>query len=167
MIATAHVTLDRSHFELHYGEWLQHRSRFRRYEIWFAIVLLSYGLILAFTFRDRWYVGALFAAAGVYEFLMASTHKRRWVNARVAAVRADTSVDLEFHADSIVFTTANGTATVRWSGFVAFTQATNGFFLVPETGVSMYIPRVAVEPSAAYAALIDLIASKIKPPGEQ
>ena len=101
MIATAHLTYDRSYFELQYDDWLRHRSKYRKYDIWFATALTVFCLVMAYTFQHQWLVGALFASAGVYEFMMAATHKRRWVNARVSTVRDDKSVDLQFDTDSV------------------------------------------------------------------
>lgn len=161
MIATAHVTFDRSYFELQYDEWLQHRSRFKKYEIWFAFALTSFGVAIALTFQDQGLVGALFASAGVYEVAMAATHKRRWVNARAATIRDDKSVDLEFDADSLISTSANGTGTMRLAGFTEFTLASHGFFLIPESGVSLYVPRATIEPDDSYSALTELLSLSI------
>jgi hypothetical protein len=160
MIATAHVTFDRSYFELQYDEWLQHRSRFKKYEIWFAIVLTLFGLAMALVFQHQWLVGALFVSAGIYEFAMAATHKRRWVNARTSTVR-DKSVDLEFGTESLTSTSAHGTGIMRFTGFTGFTPASHGFFLIPETGVSLYIPRATIDPDDSYSSLIELLSSTI------
>ncbi|WP_220498495.1 hypothetical protein, partial [Stieleria mannarensis] len=115
-------------------------------------------------FQNQWLVGALFAAAGIYEFLMAATHKRRWVNARVTTVRGDKSVDLQFDSDSLTSTSANGSATMRLSGFTGFTPASKGFFLIPDTGVSIYVPRATIAPSDSYSSLVELLESRIIPP---
>jgi len=167
MIATAHVTFNRCYFELQYDEWLHYRSRYKRYEIWFALALTLFGVTMAIAFWDQWLVGALFTSAGVYEFVMAATSKRRWVNARVATVRDDKSVDLQFDSDSLTSTSANGSATMRLSDFTGFTSASEGFFLVPDTGVSIYIPRATIDPSDSYSSLIELLGSKIVTPKEQ
>ncbi len=161
MIATAHVTFDRSYFELQYDEWLRYGSRFKKYEIWFAIALTVFGLAMALTFQHQWLVGALFASAGIYETAMAATHKRRWVNARTATIRDDKSVDLEFDKDSLISTSANGTGTMRLDGFTEFTPASHGFFLIPDTGVSLYVPRATIDPDDSYSALIELLSSSV------
>ena len=161
MIATAHVTYDRSYFELQYDDWLRYRSRFKKYEIWLAVALILFGLVMALTFQQQWLVGALFALAGVYEFVMATTHKRRWVNARLSTVRDDKSVDLEFDADSLTSTSENGTGTMRLSAFKGFTPASQGFFLISDTGVSLYVPRATIDPDDSYSALVGLLASTV------
>lgn len=161
MIATAHVTFDRSYFELQYDDWLRHRSRFKKYEIWFALALITFGVVMVLTFRHQWLVGALFVSAGVYEFMMAATHKRRWVNARVSTVHDDKSVDLQFDSDSLTSMSKNGTGTMRLAAFTGFTPASHGFFLVPDTGVSIYVPRATIDPDDSYSALIELLTSSV------
>ena len=161
MIATAHVIFDRSYFELQYDEWLRHRSRFKKYEIWFAVSLFLFGLVMAVAFQHQWLVGAMFASAGIYELVMSATHKRRWVNTRVSTVRDDKSVDLEFDTDSLTSVSVNGTGTIRLSGFTGFTPASHGFFLIPDTGVSLYVPRATIDPSVSYSALMELLSSTV------
>ncbi len=161
MIATAHVNFDRNYFELQYDDWLRHRSKYRKYEIWFALTLTLFGVALGLTFRHQWLVGCLFASAGVYEFVMAATHKSRWVKARVSTVRDDKSVDLAFDSKSLTSTSANGTATMLLVGFTGFTAASNGFFLIPDTGVSIYVPRATIDPSESYSVLVDLLSSTV------
>ena len=161
MIATANITFDRSYFELQYDEWLRHRSRFRKYEIWFAAALTLLGLTMALAFQWQWLVGALFALLGIYRFVMATTHKRRWVNARVATVRDDKSVNLQFDTDSLTSTSTNGTGTMRLAGFTGFTSASHGFFLIPDTGVSIYVPRATIDPTDSYFELVELLSSTV------
>lgn len=154
MIATAHVTFDRRYFELQYDEWLHHRSRFKRYEIWFATALILFGFGMAIAFQQQLLVGFLFVSAGVYEAVMTATHKRRWVNTRVATVRDDKAVDLQFDSVFLTSTSANGSSKMQLSGFTGFTPASKGFFLIPDTGVSIYIPRATIDPSDAYCSLL-------------
>lgn len=161
MIATAHIQFDRNYFELHYDDWLRHRSKFRKYEIWFALTLILFGVTLALIFRHQWLLGCLFASAGVYEFVMAATHKRRWVKSLVATVRDDKSVDLAFDSEFLTSTSANGTATMRLARFTDFTAASNGFFLIPDTGISIYVPRSTIEPSASYSELVEILSSTV------
>ncbi|MEQ1830448.1 MAG: hypothetical protein ABL921_31105 [Pirellula sp.] len=161
MIATAHVTFDRSYFELQYDEWMRYRSRLKRYEVWFALALTLFGLAMAIMFRHQWLVGVLFASAGIYEFLMATTHKSRWVNARVSTVRQDKTVDLRFDAETLTSSSQNGSATMQLAAFTGFTPASKGFFLIPDTGVSIYVPRATIDPSDAYSSLVELLASTV------
>ena len=163
MIATAHVTFNRSYFELQYDEWLRYRSRLKRYEIWFALALTLFGLTMSIMFRHQWLVGFLFASAGIYEFVMAATHKRRWVNARASTIRSDKTVDLSFDTETLTSLSMNGSATMQLAAFIGFTPASQGFFLIPDTGGSIYVPRATICPSEAYSSLVELLASKVLP----
>src|SRR5690606_2480822 len=85
------------------------------------------------------------------EFVMAATHKHRSVNARVSTAGDDKSVNLAFDSESVTPTPTNGTATIKLAGFAGFTPASRGFFLIPDTGVSLYVPRATINPSDSYS----------------
>lgn len=166
MLATARIHFDRDYFETQYDDWLAYRARWRKYEVWFALALTLFGVTLAVAFRNQWVGGAVFTCLGVYELAMAVTHRRRWVNARLSSVRDGKLVDVKFSGNVMTTTSPNGTATMKLSAFSGFTPAANGFFLVPDTGVSIYIPRAAVTPPTAYETVIDLLNSVVKKPSE-
>ncbi|MDA7887574.1 hypothetical protein N9B12_00795 [bacterium] len=164
MNATAHLKFDRDYFELQYNEWLAHRSKFKKYEIWFAMLLIVFGVGMAFAFRQQWLVGGLFACAGIYEFAMSATSKCRWVNARLSTVRDDKTVELTFDDESLTSISKNGKSTIRLNGFSGFTPGSDGFFLIPDTGVSIYVPRATIDPPDSYSSLIELLSSSIGKP---
>ena len=87
--------------------------------------------------------------------------------ARVSTVWNDKAVDLRFDADSLTSSSKNGSSTMRLAGFVGFTLASKGFFLIPNTGVSIYVPRAIIDPSDSYSLLIELLASTITPNGSK
>ena len=91
----------------------------------------------------------------------------RIVNARVSTVRGDKVVDLQFDWDFLTSSSKNGSSKMRLAGFVKFTMASKGFFLIPDTGVVIYIPRAIIDPSDAYSPLIELLASAIRPNGSK
>ena len=161
MFATAHIAFDRNYFELYYDEWLHHRSKYRKYEIWFAAGLMLIGVAIAIAVAEQWLVGGLIACAGVYEFVMAATHRRRWIRSRLATARKDKCTDVSFDGESLSTTSMNESATMRYAGFVGFVSASEGFFLIKDTGVSIYVPRASVDPVDAYAKLVDLISSSV------
>jgi hypothetical protein len=161
MIATAHVTFDVAYFELQYAEWLKHRSRYRKYSIWFAAAIFLCGVVIAITLQRTWFAGVVIAGAGIYELVVSATYKRRWVNARLPKQRDYQSVQFEFHPDSISSTSENGSGTMQLAGLAGFTAASHGFFLMPQMGVSLYIPRDSILPEESYSTLIQLLASKV------
>lgn len=162
MIATAHILFDRDYFETLYDESLKYRLKWRRYAIWFATVLLLFGITMAVVFTRHWLVGGLFAAAGTYELAMAATHRRRWIKARLVTAHDDKSVQIVFHDVEMTTESPLGSSTMRYAGFEEITAGSQGFFLVPDTGVSVYVPRCALEDIEAYDRLVDLIASQTR-----
>lgn len=161
MIATAHINFDRNYFELFYDDWLRYRAKYRRYAIWLAVGLILIGIALAIAAPEQWFVGGLIACVGVYEFVMAATHKRRWVNARMSTTREEKRADVTFDGDSLTTTSIHASSTLRYAGFVEFVPASKGFFLIPDTGMSIYVPRASVDPTDSYLQLIDLLASLV------
>ncbi|MFO0978388.1 MAG: hypothetical protein U0996_18425 [Planctomycetaceae bacterium] len=154
MLATAHIVYDRQYFEMLYDDWLQHRSVWRRYAIYASLALLAAGVMMGVAFPRHWLVGAVFAMFGVYETISALTHRRRWISERLLLARVDKAVDLTFDETSVASASANGTSTMLISRFVGFATGTNGFFLIPDTGISLYVPRPAVEPASVYETLV-------------
>ncbi len=162
MLATAQIVYDRQYFEIQYNDWLKHRSVWRRYAIYASLTQLAAGLIMAVTAPRQWLVGAVFAAFGVYETVSAVTYRRRWISARLLLARADKTVDLTFDETSVTSVSVNGNSRMLISGFVGFVAGTNGFFLIEDTGSSLYVPRRAVEPSSIYETLVQSLCLAVK-----
>ena len=161
MLATAHIVFDRQYFETMYDDWLRHRSVWRRYVIYASFALLGFGIFLAAFFPKQWLVGAIFASLGLYETIDAATDRRRWINERLRLARPEKTVDLTFDDSTIVSASAIGTSSMLISGFAGFATASNGFFLYSDTGISLYVPRAAVEPSDVYDLLVDSLSSAV------
>ena len=162
MLATAHIVYDRQYFEILYDDWLQHRSVWRRYAIYASLTLLAAGLIMAVAAPRQWLVGAVFATFGVYETVSAVTYRRRWISERLLLARADKTVDLTFDETSVASVSVNGKSIMLFSGFVGFAAGTNGFFLIQDTGNSLYVPRLAVEPSSVYETLVQRLCLAVR-----
>ena len=162
MLATAHIVYDRQYFETVYDDWLRHRSVWRRYVIYASFILLGFGVTLAVCFPQQWLVGAIFASIGLYETIDAATYRHRWVNERLRLARPEKTVDLTFNDTAVASASAIGTSSILISGFAGFTTATKGFFLIPDTGISLYVPRAAVEPPDVYDTLVDSLRSAVK-----
>lgn len=154
MNATAQLVFDRAYYELHYDDWLSHRSRWRKYAVPAACLLLLFGVGLAFTYRQQWLVGGVFAMFGAYELLAALTHRRRWINARVKTIHPNKTSIVELNEHGVTITSVNGSSRLRTTAFEQIIAAKNGVFLVIDTGVSIYIPEITLDPPDAYRPLI-------------
>ena len=163
MIATAHVRYDSDYFEELYAQTVGYRLRLRKFAVQFATALLLFGIALAICFPPHWIVGSIFAVAGCYELAAALTHKSRWVKRRLSSSQVGQIVDFTFETDEVLTNSRNATASIRYSVFDEFTEAATGFFLIPGSGVAIYIPRNSIDPPNRYASLLELLRTRISP----
>lgn len=164
MQAEAHLVYDRPYFVAMYDDWLRHRAVWRRYATPAAMVMIVAGAAMSIQFRPQWLVGFVIAAIGLYELASSLTHRGRWINERISTVRDDKTVDLTFDDDSLISNSPNGSGTMRLAGFRGFATGTNGFFLIPDTGVSIYVPRTAISPADMYDDLVEQISDLVNRP---
>lgn len=155
MNATAQLVFDRAYYESSYDAWLRHRAKLRPYAVYFSLALLASGLIMAFAFSTQWLVGVLFVCAGTYELIEALTHKSRWINAHVKATSANKLVDLKLSETELTTTSSVSHGKIQIGAFSDIIPVPDGVFLIPESGVSIYIPAATVEPTDAFRPLVD------------
>lgn len=155
MNATAHLVFDRAYYESNYDAWLRHRAKLRPYAACLSVALLAFGVFLALAFPANWLVGVIFACAGVYELIEALTHKSRWINARVKMTRENKTVDMQLSETELTTTSSVAHGTIQIEAFFDIIPASDGVFLIPDSGVSIYIPAATVEPGDAFRRLVD------------
>lgn len=123
-----------------------------------------FGVGLSYGFREQWMFGGFVTVAGVVELIASLTHKRRWINGCLQATCTGKTVEIEFTNESLNSSSRNGTSSLRISAFDSIVPATNGFFLIPDSGVSIYIPQNSIDPPDAYQALIQFLVAEIELP---
>ena len=159
MNATAQLVFDRayyeSNYESNYDAWLRHRAKLRPYAVYLSLALLAFGVIMALAFPTKWIVGVIFTCVGVYELVEALTHKSRWVNARVKATRENKTVEMQLSESELTTTSSVAHGTIQIEAFSDIIPATDGVFLIPDSGVSIFIPAATVEPTDAFRPLVD------------
>lgn len=155
MNATAHLVFDRAYYESNYDAWLRHRVKLRPYAVYLSLALLAFGVIITFAFPAQWLVGVLFACVGVYELIEALSHKSRWINARVNATRENKTVEIQLSETELTTTSSVAHGTIQIEAFSEVIPSRDGVFLIPESGVSIYIPAATVELTDAFRPLVD------------
>ena len=155
MKAIARLVFDRAYFESNYDAWLRHRAKYRPYAVYLSLTLLTLGVIMAFAFPAQRPIGVLLTFGGIYEWIDALTHKPRWINARIKATRENKTVDMQLSETALIATTSFQHSTIQIEAFAEIIPAANDVFLIPESGVSIYIPAVCVEPADALRPLVD------------
>lgn len=161
MIATARVKLDYYYFDQQYDDWLHHRAKYKPYEPWFYSLFTIVGIAICFLYLSKPYIGGLIALYGGSQLITSLTSKRRWIRARLHSIDDKKIVDMEFDNERIVSRSTNGSSELLYSAFTAFTLGSNGIFLVPDNGVSIYIPKATLEPENAYDDLVDILTASI------
>ena len=148
-----------------YDDWFRHRAVWRRFVTPAAIVMALGGAAMSLQFQRQWLVGFVISALGVYELVSSLTHRRRWIDERMSDVRDEKAVSLSFNGETLASTSPNGSGTMRIGGFRGFAQGASGFFLIPDTGISLYVPRAAISPADAYDELVQTLPDLVdKPP---
>ena len=154
MNATARLVFDRTYYESNYDAWLKHRAKLRPYVVHLSLLLLTLGVIMALVLYDRWFIGAILACIGVFELIDGLTHKTRWVNARVRATRENKTVDMQLSETEVTTKTSAARGTIQVAAFSDIVLTSDGVFLIPESGVSIYIPASTVEPANAFRPIV-------------
>ena len=149
--------IDRHYYAAFYTAWIGYRSRWRRFAIPIAVLFLLVALIaLIFVSRYRIAVGVLFVIA-LFNAIDAVSHRRRWICDRLKIQSREKHVDLVFGDDQMTITTPNSNGTMRYTAFTTVTVAPTGIFLVPDTGVSIFVPRAAFSSDHDYDQVSDTL----------
>lgn len=140
MNAVASIKYDREYFDAFYRNWISSRSRWRRYAIPLAIAFVAaatMSVIVLATYRAI--AGGVLTVA-ILNLIDASTHRLRWIRQRLASVAVDKTAQLTFAEDRIHIKTPNSEGTIAYDGFGVVSITPNGIFLVPDSGVSIFVP---------------------------
>ncbi|WP_372717033.1 YcxB family protein [Novipirellula sp.] len=143
MNAVATINYDREYFEYFYTSWLTYRSRWRRFAIPVAIVFVALAVTALFLPDLHPAVSYGVFVVAVLNLFDAATHRFRWVRQRLASVAVDKTAELTFTVDKIRIITPNSDGTLTYNAFGQVSVTSNGIFLVPDSGVSIYVPRTA------------------------
>ena len=142
MKAVAKISFDRNYFETFYSNWLDYRSRWRRYAIPFAIAFLIAAFAAAVLSPMPYSAMAFpFVFVAVFNMVDAATYKMRWIRKRLVSNAVDKTAELVFTDDDIRISSQNSEGTVKYAAFGSMNVTPNGIFLVPDSGVSIFVPR--------------------------
>ena len=155
-LARAHIPVDRPYFEALYDDWLAHRSRWRRYALPYAAATTLAGAIgLAWPLFPL--VAAILLVFGIYRIYEAVTHRRKWIAERLRDLPGDKTLDITFHPDHIATETPNSSGTLKFGALRDVIATPTGLFLCPQTGVSIYVPKAAIEPAEMVPTVVEVL----------
>jgi len=162
MDASAQVSFDRSYFEAAYSDWLAYRSKWRRYAAPFAVALTLAGAAVLWFLPHQRLFGLLVLFGGLYQICEAMTHRKRWIADRLKELPPDKILKISFHPEHIEMETPNSSSRLNIAAFSEVVATPNGVFLIPQTGVSIYIPRASIDPPDAFLPLMESLVTAIR-----
>ena len=162
MNVSAQVSFDRPYFEAVYSDWLAYRSRWRRHAAPFAVTLTLTGVAVLWIFPHQRLFGLFVLFGGLYQVYEALTHRKRWMADRLKELPPDKIPKISFHPEHIEMETPNSSSRLNIAALSDVVATPNGIFLIPQTGVSIYIPRASIDPSDAFLLLIESLVTAIR-----
>ena len=159
MKATANFVIDQQYYESYYDDWLIYRAKYRRFAVPFSMLLIAIGIVFWVLLPRHQilvisYFGPVITVGGVYELFAALSYRRRWVNKRVKLITPNKSVAMQLDVHQVNSQSSEGESTVKIASLKEIVAGRKGVFLVFDTGASVYIPRMSVQPQEVYNSLL-------------
>ena len=161
MNAVASISYDRKYFDAFYANWIAYRSRWRRFAIPFAVIFFVVTAIALLLLPSHRPIAGGFFVVAILNLIDASTHRLRWVRQRLASVAVDKTAELTFTDDKIQISTPNSEGTMTYDGFGVVSIKPDGIFLVPDTGVSIFVPRTSFADPEAFGGVCSKLAEHV------
>jgi len=160
MNTAAAFDVNRQYFATYYSTWIKHRSRWRRFAIPIAVLFLLATVIAAILLpQHRPFTIALLVIT-IFNAMDACSHRWRWIHERLKTQSREKHIDLVFNDDDVAIKTPNSNGTMRYTAFTDVTVAPGGMFLVPDTGVSIFVPCTAFDSDDDYRRVATNVTEK-------
>ena len=163
--AVARFAMDEPYLRMLFHDWLRSRSRFRRYSVPVDLLLIAIGLLFGVVFpagkAAPVFVVLLVAAAlgSAWEYY----DRMRWFRGRRAAPQFGKEMEIRFSDDGVSMSGPLAQGTCDWAYFAGMTRGIKGLFLVPETGLQIYIPYDTIVPPQAVSEIEAKVATARNP----
>lgn len=161
MIAKAKFDLNKEYFEKYYIDWINTKSKFRKYSSFIGVVLIICGAFIMVIFDWTIYTGIIFITIGVTQLIDSLSYKTRWINKRLKSGISQKAV-FEFFDDRLEIKSDNSEGHILLSGINNICLAKNGVFLSPQKDLSYYIPWKSLEPTEEIETVRNLLAKRTK-----
>ena len=117
--------------------------KLKKYEPYFAILMILMGLILYFQDADKklGIFPVVFTIIGFYELFKLYNEKKKWLKDRLDSKIVGQQVELEFSDETIKHSGPFSNGEINWNGLKKILMTKNGILLKPENGISIYLPN--------------------------
>lgn len=160
MNTAASFEFDRKYFAMYYTSWLNYRSRWRRFAIPIAASFLLVTVIAAILLPQQRALAIAFVLIAVVNCVDACSHRWRWIRERLKSQSREKQINLLFNDDDVAIQTPNSNGSMRYTAFINVTMAPDGIFLVPDTGISIFVPRSAFQSDDDFRRVADTVKAK-------
>ncbi len=160
-MTTVALILNHQHYAAHYDAWLKYRSRWRRFATPLAVAWLAVsGAGVIWLPRAPVFTAVLLLSA-VVNAVDTLTYRTRWIRKQVSRQSPGKRVEYVFDNDEVTIVTPDSNGTVKYRAFKDVVATPAGMFLVPETGISMFIPRGVFRTVDEYHHVSSMIAARV------
>ena len=138
---TVAIHLTEAYYQDYYRGWAAQKW-IRRYESYLgiAMILIWGGLRFVDGANSLGIVPYFFIAVGLYETIKPFYKKRKWLQERKSSGLAGQQITLHFGNDAINTAGPFASSEIKWTGIRHIRQTSHGLFLVPENGISIFLP---------------------------
>ena len=145
--------VDQPYYDSFYQNWITYRSRRQRYALPATLTVAAAAIIAVIVAPEfRAISGGILVAAILYS-IDAGTHRQRWLRQRKKSLSLGKEVSLHFNEETVQVTTANSEGRLNYRAFESSFATPNGLFLVPENGISIFVPKSAFCSEEEYDAV--------------
>lgn len=138
-----------------FHDWLRSKSRFRRYSVPVDLLMIAIGLLFGLVFPAG-KAAPVFVVLLVVALLgLAWEHfdRTRWFRRRRAAPQFGKEMEIRFSDDGVFMSGPLAQSDCEWAYFTGMTQGIKGLFLVPKTGLMIYVPYNKISPPEAVSEI--------------
>ena len=153
--AVARFAMDEPYLRTLFHDWLRSKSRFRRYSVPVDLSMIAMGLLFGVVFpagkaAPIFMILLIVALLGLaWEYL----DRMRWFRRRRAAPQFGKEMEIRFSDGGVAMSGPIAQSTCEWAHFAGMTKGTKGLFLVPETGLIIYVPYDTIIPPQAVSEI--------------
>ena len=141
MNITIKYTADKAYFREFYDQWLE-RSKWKKWEPLLSALLIVLGLVYYYLSKhpDIWFLPLIVVMAGLFELGKYIYDKQQWLKARFSSRIFGKELQLVFSEEKIRHKGPFTEGVFHWEDLEAIRQTSKGVFLIPENGISIYLP---------------------------
>jgi len=160
MNIVASYEVDQPYFSTLYSAWSRYRSRWSRFAVPLAALFLMAAIAAAIGLPQFRFATVVLLAITTFNVVDVATHRWRWMRKRLKTQAREKRVELVFRDEDVVVKTTHSHGTMQYSTFTDVTLTPAGIFMVPDTGVLVFVPRHGFDSDSDFQRVADTLRTK-------